>query len=139
MAGLGTRLFKVDVDGVERSAEVSNVRLVTGDADSDFVTFAQAAAGGSRQYTLAFTAVQDLVADTLWDLVWTTPGAEVNGTYMPYGNAIASPTQPHFDFTAVIKEPDGDFLGGDADVSTTARMTFEAEWELTAKPTKVVA
>ncbi|MGC4940947.1 hypothetical protein [Kribbella sp. DT2] len=139
MAQLGTRLLKLEIDGAERSAEVSNARITTGAADSDFLTFAQAAAGGSRQYALAFTAAQDLVADTLWDLIWTGAGTEVTGTFIPYGNEVPSATQPHYDFIAVVTEPDGDLLGGEANVSTTARMTVECVWQLTAKPTKVIA
>jgi hypothetical protein len=139
MAGLGTRLLKLTVDGTERNAEVSVSKLTSGEADSDFVTFADAAAGGSRQYNLVLTAVQDLAVDTLWDLVWTASGTEVPCILMPYGNAVASATQPHYSFTVVVKEPDGDMLGGEANTSTTAKFTFEAEWPLLAKPTKVIA
>jgi hypothetical protein len=139
MAGVGTRLLKLEVDGNAAEDEVSRAVITTGEADSDFVTFAQAAAGGSRQYNLEFTAAQDLVADTLWDMIWSAPGTEVAFTIMPYGNAVASPTQPHFTGTAVVTEPDGDFIGGEADISTSARMTVEAVWPLTGKPTKVVA
>ncbi len=41
--------------------------------------------------------------------------------------------------TAVITEPDGPLLGGEADKSTTAKMIVEGEWPLTAKPVKVTA
>jgi hypothetical protein len=139
MARVGTRLVKLDVDSEERSDEISGARITSGDADSDFVTFADAAGGGARQYTLTFTAAQDHVSGTLWDLVWTGAGTEVAGTYMPYGNAVPSVSQPHYDFTAVVKEPDGDLMGGDADASTTAVMVIECAWQLTAKPTKVTA
>lgn len=139
MAKLGTRLLKLEVDTVERSAEVSNARITTGDADSDFLTFEDAANGGARQYNLAFTAAQDLVADTLWDLIWTGAGSEVTGTFIPYGNTVPSVTQPHYDFTAIVSEPDGDLLGGEANTSTTARMTIDCVWPLTGKPTKVTA
>ncbi|WBQ02943.1 hypothetical protein [Kribbella sp. CA-293567] len=139
MAKLGTRLLKLEVDSTERSAEVSNARITTGDADSDFLSFADAANGGARQYNLAFTAAQDLVADTLWDLIWTGAGSEVSGTFIPYGNAVASATQPHYEFTAIVSEPDGDLLGGEANTSTTARMTIDCVWPLTGKPTKVIS
>lgn len=139
MAQLGTRLLKLEVDAVERSPEVSNARFTTGESDSDFITFEQAAQGGARQYNLAFTAAQDLVANTLWDIIWSQAGDEITGTLMPYGNAVPSVTQPHYDFTAVVTEPDGDLLGGEANTSTTARMTIEVVWPLTGKPTKVTA
>ena len=83
--------------------------------------------------------MQDLVTGTLWDQVWTNAGATVACILKPYGNATASPTQPHYGFNAVVTEPDGDFIGGDADKSTTAQQTIECAWPLTAKPTKITA
>ena len=139
MAQLGTRLLKLEIDAVERSAEVSNARITSGESDSDFLTFADAAAGGARQYNLSFTAAQDAVAATLWDLIWTGAGDEVDGTFIPYGNAVPSATQPHYEFTAVVSEPNGDLLGGEANTSVTARFTIDCEWKLTGKPTKLIA
>lgn len=140
MAGpLGTRLLKLEIDGNPVTAQVSKSVITSAESDSDFVTFADAAAGGARQYTLEFTAVQDTTTDTIWDQIWSAAGTTVTGTLMPYGNAVASPTEPHYDFSAVITEPDGDFLGGEANSSTTARFTFDGAWPLTAKPTKVTS
>jgi hypothetical protein len=139
MAGLGTRLLKLEIDGTEVTAQVSRSVVTSGESDSDFLTFADAAAGGARQYTLEFTAVQDAATGTIWDTIWTAAGSEIDCTLMPYGNAVASATEPHYTFTAVVTEPDGDYLGGEANTSTTARFTFEAAWPLTAKPLKVSA
>jgi len=127
VAQLGTRLLKLEIDAVERSAEVSNARITSGESDSDFLTFAD------------FTAAQDAVAATLWDLIWTGAGDEVDGTFIPYGNAVPSATQPHYEFTAVVSEPNGDLLGGEANTSVTARFTIDCEWKLTGKPTKLIA
>ena len=41
--------------------------------------------------------------------------------------------------TANVREPNGTLIGGEADASTTKRMTVEVEWPLTAKPTKIIA
>ncbi|HEY0696449.1 MAG TPA: hypothetical protein VGD43_01395 [Micromonospora sp.] len=139
MAALGTRLLKITVGGTDYTAQVSKAVITSTEADADFVTFADAAAGGAREYKLEFTAVQDLATTTLWDKVWSTPGTSVACVLMPYGNATPSVTQPHYTFNATITEPDGDFLGGEADASTTARMLFECAWVLAAKPTKVTA
>lgn len=139
MAGLGTRSLKMTVGGDEVNAQVSKAVITSGESDSDFVTFADAAAGGARDYKLAFTGVQDLAADSLWDLVWTAAGTSVACVLMPYGNAAPSASQPHYSFNAIVSEPDGDFIGGEADKSTTARMTFECEWALEGKPTKITA
>jgi hypothetical protein len=139
VTAIGTRLLTLEIDSGDVTAQVSNVRVVSAESDSDFLSFADAANGGARQYTLAFTATQDPATDTLWDQVWTNAGATVTGTIAPFGNAAPSLSEPHFTISAVIKEPDGDLLGGEANASTTARMTFECEWELTAKPVKVTA
>lgn len=139
MTALGTRKLKIEVDGIDRTAEVSKCVVTSAESDSDFVTFAGAAAGGARDYKLEFTAAQDAAAATLWAEVFDNAGDTVPVTMMPYGNAVASAAEPHFTMNAVISEPDGDFIGGEADKSTSARMTFDCAWELEAKPVKVIA
>jgi hypothetical protein len=137
MAALGTRLLKIEVDGTDYTAEVSAVTIDSAESDADFITFADAAAGGARDYTLNFTAVQDAAAGTLWTEVFESSGDTVPVTVMPYGNAVATVGEPHFECNAVISDPDGTLLGGEADASTSARMTIECAWKLTGKPTKV--
>lgn len=137
MAGIGTRKVKIEVDGTERTAEMSNARFTSGEGDTDFLTFADAAAGGNRKYRFQGTAVQDAETASLWREIWDNAGDEVTVTLMPYGNAVPSLTEPHFEGTAVIAEPDGDLLGGEANASSTARMTVEINWQLTGKPTMV--
>lgn len=139
MAGIGTRLLVLTIGGTDVTAQASKAVITTKEADSDFETFADAAAGGAREYALEFEAVQDAVTGTLWDKVWTLAGTTVAGILKPYGNATASVSQPHYSFNATITEPDGDLIGGEADKSTTARQTFEARWVLDAKPTKVTS
>lgn len=139
MAKVGTRLLTLSVAGNSATDQVATAKITTGDADSDFLTFADAAAGGARQYNLEFTAAQDMVSGTLWDIIWSSPGTTVTFDLAPYGNAVPSVSQPHFTGTCVVKEPDGDFIGGDADVSTTAKMTYSAVWPCDAKPTKVTS
>lgn len=139
MTAIGTRLLTLKIDGEEYAAEVSNVRITSAESDSDFVTFADAAAGGARDYTLAMTMTQDLEDGSLWREVWDNPGTEVPFRIRPYGNTTASTGQSHFSGTAVITEPDGDFLGGEANASATAKMTIEVEWPCTARPTRATS
>lgn len=138
MTALGTRLLTLTIGATDYTAQVSNCRITSGEADTDFVSFTDAAAGGKREYKLAFTAVQDPATNTIWDLVWTQAGSTVAAVIKPAGGTTASATQPHFTGNVVITEPDGDLLGGEANASTTAKFTFEAEWSYTAKPTRVV-
>lgn len=139
MAGIGTRLLQITIDAVERNVELATAEVTSAETDADFQTFADAAAGGGRDYKLHIVAVQDAAAATLWSLVFDEAGTSVPCVLKPYGNASPTVSQPHFTFNAVVTEPDGAFLGGEADKSTTARMTFEAEWPLEAKPVKVTA
>jgi hypothetical protein len=137
MAKVGKRLLKITVAATDYTAEVSKAVITSGESESDFVTFADAAAGGGRTYKLAFTAAQDHATGTLWDKVFSSAGSTVACILKPYGNATATPTQPHYGFDAVVTEPDGDFIGGEADKSVTAVQVIECEWTLTAKPTKI--
>lgn len=139
MTAVGTRLLTLTVEGSSYTDEAAVAKVTSGAADSDFLTFADAAAGGSRQYNLEVNLVQDLEAGTLWRMIWDSPGTEVDFVIAPYGNAVASPTQPHVAGTAVVAEPDGDLIGGQADTSTTARMAVTAVWKCTGKPTLVTS
>jgi hypothetical protein len=140
MAAIGTRKLKIQVGTppVEYNMDVSRAEVTSGETDSDFVSFADAAAGGGRDYALEFTAVQDATTASLWSEMWDNAGDEVAVIMAPYGNDIASATEPHFEMTAVVSEPDGTILGGEADASTSAKFTFECEWKLTGKPDRVV-
>lgn len=139
MTKVTPRLISLMVDDVDRSGEISKSVITSAEADSDFTSFADARGAGSRDYALNMTIAQDHASGTLMDLIWTGSGTEVDGVYAPYGNATASSTQPHYAFTAIVSEPDGDFLGGEATKSTTAVATIEVTWQLKAKPTKVVS
>lgn len=139
MTRVSPRLIALEVDELDRSDEVSKAEITSGATSSDFTSFAEARSGGGRDYKLAMTIAQDHASATLWDLIWTGAGTEVDGIYAPYGNAVASAGQPHYGFTAVVAEPDGTLLGGEAKTSTTAVATVDVVWDLTGKPTKIVA
>lgn len=137
MALIGTRKLTIEIDAVAYTAAVSNARFTSAEGNTDFVTFSDAAAGGSREYKLEGTAGQDADAASLWSKVFDSAGTTVPVTLMPYGNAIASVTEPHFTANVVITEPDGDFLGGEANASTTAKFTFDFAFTCVAKPVRV--
>lgn len=137
MTALGTRSLVVTVGSTDYTAEVFNCSIDASAADSDQTTFAEAAAGGGRNYVLHFVLTQDLATTSLWDKIWSAAGTSVAVLVKPYGNASASTTQPHYSGNVVVTEPDGTLIGGDADSSATARWTVEVEWAFTAKPAKV--
>lgn len=137
MAGLGTRSLTLDIAGEPVTGEVSKAVVTSAAAEADFTTFEDAAAGGKRDYALDFIAVQDAETGSLWDRIWTAAGTSVAFTLRPYGNETPSVTQPHYTGNVTIVEPDGDFLGGEADASTSARFTVECSWPCAEKPVKV--
>jgi hypothetical protein len=137
MAALGTRLLKVKIGSTEYTVDVSKCEIVSAAADSDFTSFADAAAGGAREYALSLVMRQDLATTSLWRLIWGSAGTSVAVKVNPYGNATATVTEPHYTGNVTITEPDGTLIGGEANSSTSARMTVEVRWVFAAKPTEV--
>jgi hypothetical protein len=132
---IGTRKTKLKVGGTDFTDQVAGVRITAGDSDSDFVSFADALAGGLREYKLKLKILQDTAAASLWYYVWSQAGTEVAVEVWPNGGTTEGASTPKFVGTAVIVEPDGDLLGGDANRSTTAKNAIDVEWLFTAKPT----
>lgn len=118
----------------DRSAELAKCEFHSGEADAEFVSFEEARAGGARQYTAQLTMTQDHAAATLWTEVWDNAGDTITGVYNPYGPAVTEPTvaQPWFGFYALVSEPDGLIMGGEATNSARAVASIEVEWELQA-------
>ena len=86
---------------------------------------------GQTPTVLTMEIVQDLVADSLWDLAVNQAGTPVTGLYKPYGNATATATQPHYSFNATPSGPTGDtILGGKAAEDGTEALTVEVAWEI---------
>lgn len=130
------------VDSVDYTDSVSTAKFTSAATDSDFVPFSVAAAGGGRDYFLAMTLKQNTAAGSLWDVVYTQGGEDLPIELWPNGMPVGgtpTPTQPLFEAVCTVKDPDGDFLGGDADPSPSARQVTEVEWQAAAKPTKAVA
>lgn len=139
MAAIGTRKLTMSLDAEDVTPDVSTCEIHSGETDADFVSFAQAASGGGRDYSLHLTFVQDAASGSLWDRIWSHAGEDVDVIVRPYGNATPTAEQPHFTGTVTIVEPDGVILGGEADASTTQRFTVDVEWLFTEKPTRVTA
>lgn len=139
MSFAGTRLLKIKIGSTEYNASITSAKIVSAESDTDFVTFSDAASGGARTYTLDFTAGADYAASTLWDQVFSNAGATVSCVLNPYGATTFAAGTPGFTFSAVVTEPDGDYIGTDANASTTAVSQFACSWTLTAKPTRVTS
>jgi hypothetical protein len=139
MARVSPRLISLEVDGDDRSDEISKAVIKSAKSAADFMSFLEARSGGARDYTLELTIAQDHASGTLWNLIWTGAGTEVDGVYAPYGNLAPSVAQPHYAITVKVSEPDGDMFGAEADESTTAVATIEVAWALTGRPVPITA
>lgn len=137
MPKVAPRLIALDVEGVDRSDEISKIEIVSAAGDPDFLTFKAARDKQRREHRINLTIAQDHASGTLWDFIWEGVGTKVEGVYAPYGNADPSAAQPHYSFTAEVTEPDGALMGGEANRSTTAVTTVEVSWLLDERPTKV--
>lgn len=134
MPELGTRALKLSVDGTDYSDAVSVCRVDAAESESDFVSFADAAAGGARTYTLNLTLKQDTTSASLWRKIWDSAGDEADIIVRPNAGSAAGANTPTFAGSCIISEPDGTLLGGEANKSGTARFTSEVSWEFLAKP-----
>jgi hypothetical protein len=137
MAEWGTRSLVFRANNADFTGTVSKVRIKSAETDADFVSFADAAAGGLRKYKLVLTLKQDNAATALWFFAWASAGQTLPYEVWPNGrpvSGIASPAQPKFSGSVIVMEPDGDFIGGDADASPTKYFTADFEWDCTGKP-----
>lgn len=132
---LGTRSLTLMVDGIPRTADVSDCRIVSGPIEESKRYLMDI----GREYRLQCTAAQDLTPESLWDLAWSRNGEKVEVDLRPAGGAMPTEDQPWFTGTVTIAEPDGDFLGGQANASLSSRFTFEIDWVFEVKPVRVDA
>jgi hypothetical protein len=125
--------LSLTVDGTEFSADGTEVVLDNEEADDDAITFADLENGDAVDWFFAITAVSDYGAGSFWDLLWENAGADaVDFVFKPYGNAVASATQPHFTGTCTIpKKPP---VGGTAGET----WTYEARLDVEGEPEKVI-
>lgn len=84
------------------SDDLKAIGLTTDDKDDSDLTFAEAAAGLSKEFTLALTCLVSFDAGSLFAYLWDNAGATVAVVWGPYGNAVPTVTKPHFTFNAVI-------------------------------------
>lgn len=130
---LGTRSLTLLVDGIPRTADVSDCRIVSGPVPEGRRRLCTL----GREYRLQATVAQDLSTDSLWDMVWSRAEEQVDIDLRPAGGAVPTEDQPWFVGTVTITEPDGDLLGGQADASPGSRFTFGIDWVFTDKPERI--
>lgn len=113
---------------VDYDDDVKAVRLTSEDKDDSDLTFAEAAGGETKDFTIVVTAKQATEAGSLWRLLWDNPGEEFALTYGPHGNAVPTAADPHFLMT--VKADGRPELGTEAR-RTKQRGDFEYTFEVT--------
>lgn len=109
------------------------------EADSDFVPFAKARQGGGVEWYVTFTAAQNVTEGSLWRLMWDNAGSTVPIVIRPAGGTTVSASQPSYTGNVTVRYPDGAVLGGEANTSTSAVFTWEADWVFTDKPVEATS
>lgn len=127
MSGANGRDAVLLIDSEDRSAECTSWTFGPGTKQ----TFAHMR--GQVPNVLNLTIVQDHTSGSLYDLALSADGSTVTGLYKPYGNAVASATQPHYSFTATPSGPSGDVIaGGEASEDGSESLTVEVAWQISA-------
>lgn len=111
---------------VDVFADATDVRFENDDADSDTVTFADAAAGDTKDYFLRGSGIQSTDTDSFWRMCWDQSGQDIAFTYAVHGNATPTAAQPHI--TGIVTVGAKPILGGEAGKDNT--FTFEFEWKV---------
>lgn len=122
--------LSLTINSIEYNMDCTSIEFVSEDADQDDITFAEVGGPGEKDWFMDVTAIQEFATGSLWRYVWDNAGEEaIAFVAKPYGNAVASATQPHFSGTLTI--PAAPNFGGEAD----ATFTYEVRFELDAQPT----
>lgn len=115
--------------------DAKSFELTGEDRDDSDLTFAEAAEGTGRQYTLSLTGITSFDEGSLWSYLWDNAGSTFDFVLGPKGNAVPSTDKPHFTFSATLVKPE---------LSNEARTTeegaeFEVELSVTTDVSKVTA
>jgi hypothetical protein len=128
MARIKGKSIVFEVDGTEYAGQTSNVTFSSAVGTLGFGDYTD-----SLDFTCAVTGFQDTAAASLHSELWANPGATVDITFAPHGNATPSASEPHFTATGYAETvPD---LGGAAGEFFVYDITFI----LDGKPTRVVS
>jgi hypothetical protein len=126
MARIKGKSIIFEVDGTEYAGGVSNVVFSSAVGTLGFGNYED-----SLDFTCAVTGFQDTAAASLHSELWANPGATVDITFAPHGNATATASQPHFTATGYAETVPN--LGGAAGEF----FVYDINFILTGKPVRV--
>lgn len=120
--------------GTSHAADIISWRIENEEADSDVITFEDAAAGEGRQFFLRGSAIQSTDSASFWRFVWENTGEDgIAYTIAPHGNAAATESEPHF--VGTLRIGPKPTIGGEASTSTQSAFQFDFEFEIDGTPT----
>ncbi len=128
MARIKGKSIVFEVDGTEYAGETSNVVFSSAVGTLGFGNYED-----SLDFTCAVTGFQDTAAASLHSELWANPGATVDITFAPHGNATPSASQPHFTATGYAETVPN--LGGAAGEF----FVYDINFILTGKPVRVIS
>jgi hypothetical protein len=117
--------------------DIKNVATSSDDADDSNVTFYEVAQGLSKVYTYTVTAVASHDSTSLFEYLWSNPGATFTIAYAPQGNATPTAGKPHFTFSAVATGKPLYELEANLDANYGAE--FEYDFNVVGDITKIFA
>lgn len=128
MAAIRGQYLSVTIDGDEYKSDVTAWSLSPAEAEDDDTTFGETGEGGSINWTLGLTMIQDTGANSLHTFLWENQGA--TATFVVKTDAaVVSATNPSWTFDAVVSMPSGSaFLGAEASKTSRTRSKTEVEW-----------
>lgn len=118
--------------GVDYSGNIKECKIGSEDKDDSDLTFAEAIAGETKDFTVTIKALASTAVGSLWRYLWDNPGEEFAFVYGPNGNAVATADKPHFLMT--LKSDGRPPIGSTARRAKT-REEFEVTLEVTSGPT----
>jgi hypothetical protein len=116
--------------GTDHWADVTSVTIENEEAPSDQTTFADAKAGGARQFYFNISAIQSTDPSSFWSMTWGNTGSTVAYRYAPHGNAVATAEEPHFLGTCKVGAKPN--IGGAA--GATTEFGFETRFDIIGEP-----
>lgn len=127
-------VLRVGAPGADRSADVTSWAIENEEADSDVVTFEDAAEGGGRAFFLRGSAIQSTETAAFWRYIWENSGEEgVPYTIAPHGNEVPTADEPHFVGTLAIGPKPT--IGGEASTDPKSAFVFDYEFPIDGEPT----
>jgi hypothetical protein len=122
--------LKLTIGTQDYWADITSAVLENEEAGAGVTTFADAQAGGARQFYMTLSAIQSTAVSSFWSYVWANTGAVVSYVYAPHGNETATVSEPHF--VGTVKVPAKPSIGGEA--GTAVEYVFEVRMDCQEEP-----